>query len=38
VQGENPGDSKPQIADKLLQLWGELDPKVVAQWDSGALP
>lgn len=38
VQGDHPSGSKAEIADRLLQLWGELDPKVVARWDSGALP
>eukprot|EP00752_Nemacystus_decipiens_P001789 g1728.t2 len=27
VQAEHPGGTKTEIADKLLKLWGELDPK-----------
>lgn len=38
VQKEHPGHSKADIADKLLKLWAELDPKVVERWDAGELP
>ncbi|CAM9364785.1 unnamed protein product [Ectocarpus fasciculatus] len=39
VQAELPiGSSKADTADRLLQLWGELDEKVAERWTSGALP
>lgn len=39
VQAELPiGSSKADTADRLLQLWGELDQKVAERWTSGALP